>query len=49
MNVLKLIMLVSVGNVDKKFQPSICHRSRENHVSPNSLITDGQTDGHCEL
>ena len=43
MDVLKLIMLISDRNVVKKFQPSICHRNRENYVSLALSITDGRT------
>ena len=42
MDVLKLIMLNNGGNVHTKFQPSILNRSQENHVSPNSCLTDGE-------
>ena len=53
MDVLKLIMLHSYENVVKKFQSSICHKSRENQVSPSLCLIDGrtdeQTDGNFEL
>ena len=45
MDVLKLIMLHSYENVVKKFQSSICHKSRENQVSPSLCLIDGRTDG----
>ena len=44
MVVLKLlIMLISDGNVVKMFQPSICHKSRENYVSPTLSLTVRRT------
>ena len=45
-DVLYLIMLHTDGNVDKKFQPSIFYRSRENHFSQPCLL---QTDRHLKL
>ena len=44
-DVLYLIMLHVDRNVDKKFQPSIFNRSRENHVSP-LLVSNRRTDGY---
>ena len=38
MNVLELIMLHNNGNVDKKFQPSILNKSRENHGHTSGII-----------
>ena len=43
MHVLMLIILLSYGNVDKKFKLSILNRSRENNVSPTSCLTDRRT------
>ena len=43
MDVLYLIMLHIDGNVEKKFQPSIFYRSRENHVFSKTFQTDGHT------
>ena len=40
-----LILLHIDGNIDKKFQTSIFYRGWENHVPPNSLITDRRIDG----
>ena len=40
----KIIMLHTDVNVDKKFQPSIFYRNRENHVSSKTFQTDRQTD-----
>ena len=44
MVVLYLIILYINGNVDKKFQPSIFYRSRENYVSSTLSLTDRRTD-----
>ena len=43
MYVLNLVMLLCDLNVVKKFQPSICHRSRGNYVSLTLSLTDGRT------
>ena len=39
MNVLGLIMLHNNGNIDKKFQPSILNKSRENQIKYVKLDT----------
>ena len=44
MDVLRLIMILSDVNVVKKLKPFICHRNRENHISPTLSQTDGRTD-----
>ena len=44
MDVFELIKLLDDGNIDKKFQPCILNRSRENPVCPTLSIMDGQTD-----
>ena len=44
-----MFKLINDGNFGKKFQPCILNRSRENQVSPNLCLTDGQTEGHLKL
>ena len=39
-------MLIYEGNLHKKFWGDISIRSLENHVSPKTWLTYGQTDRH---